>query len=61
MGKLALVGVGFVLGARAGRERYEVIAATASRLANRLDDYSRTRLLEGRLGTDVHDTPPSTR
>ena len=59
IGKVVLVGVGFVLGARAGRERYESIASAASTLATRLDEYSRDRLAEGRLGLDVPKTSSS--
>ena len=60
IGKIALVGVGFVLGARAGRERYETIASTASELAKKLDDYSRERLAQGRLSSDVPGPTSST-
>jgi hypothetical protein len=34
-------GVGFVLGSRAGRERYEQMVAAAQRARPRLDEYSR--------------------
>lgn len=60
IGMVAPVGVWFVVEARAGRERHEALAASASQWANRLNDCSRTRVREGRLGTDVHDTTPTT-
>jgi hypothetical protein len=39
--RLAVFGVGYVLGARAGRERYDTIRVTATKLAARLEDYAR--------------------
>ena len=36
---LAVFGVGYVLGTRAGRERYEQIVAAAQNASKRLDDY----------------------
>jgi hypothetical protein len=36
---LGVLAVGYVLGARAGRERYEEIRQLASRTARRLEDY----------------------
>ncbi len=41
LGRLAVFGVGYLLGTKAGRERYEQILAAAQRLSKRLDDYSR--------------------
>lgn len=35
---IALFGAGYVLGTRAGRERYEQLAALGARLADRLDE-----------------------
>jgi hypothetical protein len=37
---LAMFGVGYVLGTRAGRERYAQIAAVAEKVSKRLDEYS---------------------
>ena len=41
LGRLAVFGVGYVIGTRAGRERYETIRVAATALAARLEDYSR--------------------
>ncbi len=41
LGRLAVFGVGYVFGTRAGRERYETIRVAATALAARLEDYSR--------------------
>lgn len=38
--RLILFGAGYVLGARAGRARYNQIAAMAQAAARRLDDYA---------------------
>ncbi len=40
LGRLAAFGVGYVLGTRAGKERYETISAAASKMAGRLEAYS---------------------
>lgn len=40
LGKLAVFGVGYIVGTRAGRERYEVIRIAATKMAARLDDFS---------------------
>lgn len=40
LGRLAVFGVGYVIGTRAGRERYETMRAAATQGAARLD-YSR--------------------
>ncbi len=40
---LAVFGVGYVLGTRAGRERYAEIVAAAKLASKRLADYSRRR------------------
>ena len=53
MGRLALLGVGYVLGARAGRGRYEQIATVASRVASRLDEFSQGRPSVGSTGRDA--------
>lgn len=37
---LAVLGIGYVLGTRAGRERYDQIVATAQQAPKRLEDYS---------------------
>ena len=37
---LAVFGVGYVLGTRAGRERYEQIVAAAQSASKRLENYS---------------------
>lgn len=37
---LALFGAGYVLGTRAGRERYEQIVAAARQASKRLEEYS---------------------
>jgi hypothetical protein len=58
MGRLALLGVGYVLGARAGRGRYEQIATVASRVATRLDEYSRERPSVGAAVRDATRTRP---
>ena len=47
---LGALGVGFVLGARAGRERYEQIRVLARRSAERLEAY-------GASGTLAHRRP----
>lgn len=36
---LAVFGIGYVLGTRAGRERYDQIREAAKRAASRLDEY----------------------
>ena len=38
---LLVFGVGYVLGSRAGRERYEQLLAAAKRASTRLDEYGR--------------------
>lgn len=37
---VAMLGVGYVLGSRAGRERYGQIVAAAQRASEKLEDYS---------------------
>lgn len=46
--KLILFGAGYVLGARAGRARYEQIAAVAQAAARRLDDYAASNGISAR-------------
>ena len=41
LGRLAVFGVGYVIGTRAGRERYETIRVAATRLAAQLENSSR--------------------
>jgi hypothetical protein len=55
--KLILFGAGYVLGARAGRARYNQIASIAQSAARRLDDYAvsngistRSSLTSSRIG-----------
>ena len=40
IGKLGLIGVGYVLGTRAGRDRYEQIRVVAKQAARRLEKYA---------------------
>ena len=37
---LLVFGVGYVIGSKAGRERYEQLLAAAKRASTRLDEYS---------------------
>jgi hypothetical protein len=39
LSKLIVFGAGYVLGSKAGRERYNQIARMAQEMARRLDDY----------------------
>jgi hypothetical protein len=39
LSRIAIFGVGYVLGTRAGRERYEQIVAAAQRASQRMEDY----------------------
>ena len=41
LGRVAVFGAGYVLGSRAGRERYGQILAAARRTSTRLQEYSR--------------------
>lgn len=47
---LAVLAIGYILGAKAGRERYEQIAAGARRFASRMEAY-------GTGGSFDHDRP----
>ena len=49
IGKLCLVGVGYVLGTRAGRDRYEQIRVVAGQAAKRLERYGSRGTLASRL------------
>jgi len=40
LGRLAAFGIGYVVGTRAGRERYESIREAAQGLATRLESYA---------------------
>jgi len=40
LGRLTAFGIGYVLGTRAGRGRYDTISAAASKMAGRLEAYS---------------------
>jgi hypothetical protein len=42
LGRLAVFGVGYVIGTRAGRERYDTIRSVATWLVGRLEDRART-------------------
>lgn len=59
IGRIALVGVGYVLGAKAGRGRYDAIARTASQLATRLEAYAQDRGLPTPSTDDVLSTSAS--
>ena len=56
LGRLAVFGVGYVIGTRAGRERYDTIRSVATSLVGRLEDRARDSA-EG-LGQD--DRGPAT-
>ena len=49
IGKLGLIGVGYVLGARAGRDRYEQIRVVAKQAAGRLEKYGAGGTLASRI------------
>ena len=40
IGRLIMLGIGYVLGSRAGRERYEQIVRAAQQAAEKLEGYS---------------------
>ena len=50
IGKLCLVGIGYVLGTRAGRDRYEQIRVVAGHAAQRLERYGSRGSLASHLG-----------
>ncbi|MET0838910.1 MAG: hypothetical protein ABWY19_09035 [Marmoricola sp.] len=49
LGKLGLVGIGYVLGTRAGRDRYEQIRVVAKATAGRLEKYGASGTLAARV------------
>ena len=49
IGKICLVGVGYVLGTRAGRDRYEQIRVVAGHAAKRLERYGSRGTLASHL------------
>lgn len=51
---LAAVGVAYVLGARAGRERYEQIRTLAQTAAQRMESYGTDGSLAARTGDRRH-------
>jgi hypothetical protein len=55
LGALGALAVGYVLGARAGRERYEQIRQAASRAAARLESYGASGSLATSLGERGQD------
>ena len=50
LGALGALAVGYVLGTRAGRERYEQIRQAASKAAERLESYGSTGTLATTIG-----------
>lgn len=61
IGKLGLVGLGYVLGARAGRHRYEQIRVVATQAARRLEKYGAGGTLASRIGEPAGRSGPSGR
>ena len=55
LGRLAVFGVGYVIGTRAGRERYETIRVAATKVAAQLESYSRG----GAAGLERGDRGPA--
>ena len=58
LGRLVVFGAGYVLGTRAGRERFETIASAAAAVADRLDAYSQGTA-DGRRTGETSDTRAS--
>lgn len=58
---LGALAVGYVLGARAGRERYEDIRQLAGRAAQRLEDYGASGSLATRVSEQLGDLRHRTR
>ncbi len=56
IGKLCLVGVGYVLGTRAGRDRYEQIRVVAGQAAKRLERYGSRGTLASHLARGPSDS-----
>lgn len=54
IGKLTLVGIGYVLGTRAGRGRYEQIRVAAGAAARRLEKYGARGTLASHGGPSGH-------
>jgi hypothetical protein len=50
---LALLGVGYVLGAKAGRERYAQIVEAAQKASQRLDEFRRQRAKPSQRVSDI--------
>jgi hypothetical protein len=50
---LALLGVGYVLGAKAGRERYAQIVEAAQKASQRLDEFRRQRAKPSQRAADI--------
>jgi hypothetical protein len=48
--KVAIFAVGYVVGAKAGRERYEQIVEVAGRASERLEDFSARHAATGQDG-----------
>lgn len=48
--KVAVFALGYVIGAKAGRERYEQIMVVAGRASERLEDYSARHAADGQGG-----------
>jgi hypothetical protein len=61
IGKLALVGIGYVLGTRAGRDRYEQIRVAAGVAAKRLEKYGDRGTLASRVAGSPSHTRADTR
>lgn len=59
LGKLGLVGIGYVLGTRAGRERYEQIRVVARHAARRLEKYGAGGTLASRIDSATGRSRPS--
>ena len=53
LGSLVALATGYVLGSRAGRERYEQLRTAASTAAQRLESYGSTGPLATRLESSV--------
>lgn len=49
----ALIAIGYVLGSKAGRERYEQIVEVAQTLSTRLEDYSDRSSQDGARDVDA--------
>lgn len=53
LGKVGLIGVGYVLGAKAGRERYEQIRVLAQAASRRLESYGESGTWARRLSDEA--------